>query len=154
MIGCDDCENWFHPKCLEKLGIDVSQILNIAEFPFSCSDCTQMKDQVAMELEKNIRKQEKQKENQIKLVKEVNKKEYLKHKKRINEEVIKAMDEGRSEGDAKPESDNSKSTPKTKKKRMLKANIKQSQQLNQDNISEKSSIKDVLVEQPKAETPL
>ena len=26
MIGCDDCDNWFHPKCLEKIGIDVSQI--------------------------------------------------------------------------------------------------------------------------------
>lgn len=39
MIGCDDCDNWFHPKCLVKLGIDVSQIQNIAEFPFSCRDC-------------------------------------------------------------------------------------------------------------------
>jgi COMPASS component SPP1 len=24
MIGCDDCDNWFHPKCLEKLKIDIS----------------------------------------------------------------------------------------------------------------------------------
>jgi hypothetical protein len=24
MIGCDDCDNWFHPKCLEKMGIDIS----------------------------------------------------------------------------------------------------------------------------------
>lgn len=43
MIGCDDCENWFHPKCLEKLGIDVSQIQNIAEFPFSCKECIKKK---------------------------------------------------------------------------------------------------------------
>ena len=40
MIGCDHCDNWFHPKCLEKLGINIANIKNIADFPFSCKNCT------------------------------------------------------------------------------------------------------------------
>jgi PHD-finger len=39
MIGCDDCDNWFHPSCLAKMGIDIAAIQNIDEFPFSCRDC-------------------------------------------------------------------------------------------------------------------
>jgi hypothetical protein len=43
MIGCDECDNWFHPQCLEKLGVKVSEIQNIADFPFSCRDCIKRK---------------------------------------------------------------------------------------------------------------
>ena len=95
MIGCDECENWFHPKCLEKLGIDISQITNIADFPFSCKECNKKKEQAAAELQKQ--KQEKKKEKHRKLVKELKQKENLRHKKQMNEEVIKAIDSGISE---------------------------------------------------------
>jgi hypothetical protein len=43
MIGCDDCDNWFHPQCLEKLGVKISETTNIADFPFSCRECVKRK---------------------------------------------------------------------------------------------------------------
>ena len=37
MIACDYCEEWFHAHCF---GINLSEIVDIANFPFSCFDCS------------------------------------------------------------------------------------------------------------------
>lgn len=36
MIACDICEEWFHAACF---GINLMEIVDIANFPFTCSSC-------------------------------------------------------------------------------------------------------------------
>ena len=36
MIGCDKCEEWYHFGCV---GIDISQILDIESYEFTCPRC-------------------------------------------------------------------------------------------------------------------
>lgn len=36
MIACDNCEDWFHAACF---GINLMEIADIANFPFTCHAC-------------------------------------------------------------------------------------------------------------------
>lgn len=36
MIGCDKCDEWYHPACV---GLDITQIPNIEEYDFICPKC-------------------------------------------------------------------------------------------------------------------
>lgn len=36
MIACDVCEEWFHAACLN---INLTEIADIANFPFTCPAC-------------------------------------------------------------------------------------------------------------------
>ena len=36
MIGCDKCDEWYHPVCV---GLDITLIQDIATFDFVCPSC-------------------------------------------------------------------------------------------------------------------
>jgi hypothetical protein len=40
MVGCDECENWFHCACV---GVDFNELMVATatgqEFPFECEEC-------------------------------------------------------------------------------------------------------------------
>ena len=36
MIGCDKCDEWYHPACV---GLDISTIPDIETYDFTCPPC-------------------------------------------------------------------------------------------------------------------
>jgi hypothetical protein len=59
MIGCDSCEDWFHAPCFN---INLAEIEDIANFPFSCPDCKKVAEQRDSSSEKSLTKRRQIKE--------------------------------------------------------------------------------------------